>query len=145
MKIFLATPIAGFESDIKLAEYRTSITNFIYELKKEHEVWAEADKIFSIKDYDTPQYSLKFDMSKIKESHVFLLHYPQRIVTSALFELGVAVALQKKIIIVVPKRTILPFLVQGIPEALKNAYIVESELVDSDCINEVLKVLNILK
>lgn len=144
MKIFLATPIAGFESDDKLIEYKKSIAKLIFALRAQHEVWAEADKISSMKEYDTPQYSLQLDMSQIAESDVFLLHYPQKIVTSALFELGIAVALRRKIIIIVPKKEILPFLVQGISEIVKNAYIIESNIIDSNCINLVKTHINLV-
>ena len=141
MNIFLATPIAGFESETQLLVYKKDIARFLVALKKEHKIWAEADRITSIEDYDAPYSSLRLDINQIAESEVFILHYPLKIVTSAIFELGIAVALHKQIIIIVPKSNMLPYLIQGIEKVLDNAIIIESTSLDNNCIAQVLKKL----
>ena len=138
MKIFLATPIAGFESQAELHKYKEEIVQLVSRLKTKGTVWAEVDKMFSAEDYDCPQYSLITDLKHITEADIFILHYPKKIVTSALMELGFAVALKKKIIIITPEKSILPYLALGLTKET-NTVIVESKNLSDECIKRILE------
>lgn len=141
MKIFLATPISSYSDDGALTEYKKRIREFIQELKKDHMVFSELEHIADENDYDTPEQSLLMDMNAIKESDMFILHMPRYVPTSALIELGIAIAERKKIIIISPDINILPYLAIGLIN-MSNAIFIASESISSECavkINHIIK------
>jgi len=61
---------------------------------------------------------------------LFILHYPKQVPTSALIELGFALAYKKRILIIASHISTLPFLAQGIPLYCPNSVIIESRKID---------------
>ena len=84
-----------------------------------------------------PEKSIKDDLASIANCDMFILHYPRQIPTSALMELGFAIALSKRIIIITPKRNLLPYLAQGIDSACDGSEIIESDAIDNELIQEI--------
>ena len=123
-KIFFATPIAGFGDEKLLLDYKKQIISLVKKLKIKFEVFAEIAIVRSINDYDTPAESAMIDFKEIEESELFVLHYPVRIPTSALIELGYAFGKSKKIIIIVPDRDVLPYLAQKLDNVYEKMRII---------------------
>ena len=69
------------------------------------------------------------------------MHYPQKVATSALIELGFAIAYNKRIIIVTPQKNILPYLVLGISSANSESLIVESNVIDDSLIQKIVSLI----
>lgn len=138
MKIFLSTPISCYKGDKELQNYKESIYPFLSSLQKDHEVLSEIQNINNKSDYDTPEKSISMDLKSIQECEVFILHYPLQAPTSALIELGFAIAFNKKIIIITPKASMLPYLALGIPINSPTSTIIESDCLDMSLVQTVL-------
>lgn len=120
MKIFLSTPIAGFGDELEYKRYRQWLLEIRKKLCEKYGAKNVVAAFFSAKDYDSydsPSKSAKEDITEIKSCDVFVMFYPQKKATSALVELGYALAKSKKILIVSPEIDILPYMVQGFHEA----------------------------
>ena len=138
MRIFLSTPISCFRDPCELQAYKNSVKNLIVELKKNHSVCSEIEKIEKQSDYDTPEKSISTDLESIKKCDVFVLHYPKSIPTSALIELGFAIAFNKRIIIITPQIAMLPYLSLGTSSVCSESLIIESESLDLQTINKIM-------
>lgn len=141
MKVFLATPIAGFVNNEEYVNYKETLIRLIARLGEEHSVYSELSKISDISDYDSPSDSIIMDLNEIIVSDVFILHYPKKMLTSAIFELGYALAHQKKIIIITSSRENLPFLLQEIDLAFSNAHIILSRELSDESIKSICELL----
>lgn len=120
MKVFISTPIAGFDNEQQYETYRESIIS-LYDKIKDHfgkeNVFAALANATSLSEYDSPEESAKIDIIAIEKCDLFILLYPRKIPTSALVELGYALAREKKIVLVSPNLEVLPYMVQGLPSA----------------------------
>lgn len=124
--VFIASPIAGFESKTDYKKYRLLIKNVIEKIKALEfidNVFSEIVEINDIINYDSPQNSVLKDFYNILHSDFFILFYPQKVSSSALIELGYAIAERKKILILSPKKEILPYLVPGLDKVYNNVTI----------------------
>lgn len=116
-KIFLSTPISGFENKVIFTLFREKvieITTFLQ--KKGFDVYSEINKTATESDYDSPIKSIKDDFQRIKSSDIFIMFHPQKMQTSTLIELGYACAFNVKIIIIGNKNN-LPYLAKGLEES----------------------------
>lgn len=141
MKMFIATPIAGFGNENQMVDYKKSLMDFFSTLEQYHDIYSEILRINGIDEYDSPELSVKLDFSAIDNSDVFILHYPKKIVTSALIELGYAIAKNKRVIIIVQNIELLPYLGQGLHLACNNVSTLHYEKLDINCasaINDLL-------
>lgn len=141
MKLFIATPISSLSNPEEYEAYRKTVTQLVSTLRKEHVVNCEIDEIESETQYDSPKDSFNKDYSAISNCDAFILHYPSPSPTSALIELGFAIALNKMIIIITPNRSNLPYLVQTLDEVGKNYCIVESNELGTKTIKTIIEVL----
>ena len=120
MKVFISTPIAGFDNEQKYETYRKSIMSLYNVIKNQvgkENVFAAFANAASFSEYDSPEESAKIDIIAIEGCDLFVLLYPRKIPTSALVELGYALAKEKKIVLVSPNLEVLPYMVQGLPHA----------------------------
>lgn len=120
MNIFLSTPIAGFCDELEYKEYRRMLLKTYRFLCKEHGKENVFAAFFAAKDYnayDSPSKSAREDIDAIESCDIFIMFYPRKTPTSALVELGYALAKNKKILIISPEIGILPYMVQGFFEA----------------------------
>lgn len=141
IKIFLSTPISAFRDEEKYVEYRHLLLSFIQVLREKYEVYSEIEQIRGLSCYDEPGKSAVDDFRRILEADFFMLHHPIRMQTSALIELGYAIAKEKKIIIIAnPKE--LPYLALGLSASLFTVKIVPSSELSKETIDEVLLFLN---
>lgn len=130
MNIFLSTPISQYKSKAELQAYKESLIHLISQLRKKHNVCTEIEAIYSETDYDTPEKSISKDLESVQKCDLFILHYPKQVPTSALIELGFALAYKKRILIIASYISTLPFLAQGIPLYCPNSVIIESRKID---------------
>lgn len=111
--VFLSTPMAAFSTD---AEYRGARAEFkkVFDALKGCglSVYWAAENIEKMSDFDTLDVSVLDDLKALQESARFVLIYPQQIATSALFEAGYALALNRFSHYFVRDRDDLPFLMR---------------------------------
>lgn len=96
-EVFLAAPMAALSND----DFKT-VNSKIIEIKKILEVECNFKSVFYAgdnmsdqKDFDSADISIGTDIDAIKNSKYFVLIYPEKIVSSVLFEAGIALALGK--------------------------------------------------
>lgn len=142
MKLFIATPISSFSDPEEYNKYRKTVIQLVSTLRKENVVSCEIDKIESEAQYDSPKDSFIKDYSAINNCDAFILHYPFPSPTSALIELGIAVALNKTIIIITPNRSRLPYLAQTLDEVRNNNCIIESNELEMKTTQKIIEVLS---
>ena len=95
--VFLAAPMAALSNeDFKI------VSGKIMEIKRILEVECNFQSVFYAgnnmldqKDFDSADISIDTDINAIKDSKYFVLIYPDKIVSSVLFEAGIALALGK--------------------------------------------------
>lgn len=137
MKIFFSTPISAFRVNQDYIEYRQHALNFISLLRERNTVYSEIEEISELNYYDNPSDALSKDLDIIEKSEVFVIHHPFRMQTSTLIELGYAIALNKRIIII-GNRKDLPYLALGLPEKKSNASIINASSLTVQTAEEVL-------
>ena len=76
-----------------------------------------------IADYDSPAASAAKDFNNVLNSEYFILLYPQRVVSSALIELGYALAKGKKILIISSDKNALPYMALELDKIYHNVTI----------------------
>lgn len=143
LKIFIATPISGFQNEDQYTLYRKSVLSLIKELVNDYEVHCELQEISDKSSYDTPQDSLKKDFDAIEKSDIFILLHPMRMQSSSLIELGYACALKKKLLIVGANND-LPYLVNGLIEPDYNSIIIHSSEINDKLVGEIMDKISIL-
>ena len=141
MKIFLSTPISCFNDKNELKKYKSDVTKLIKALKSNNSVCSEIENINDESDYDNPEKSISTDLTSIKDCEIFILHYPKKIPTSALIELGFAIAFNKRIIVITPQKNMLPYLIHGISAINADSLIIESESINDWLIQKIISSL----
>ena len=100
--LFIATPISAFGSNEELFSFRSWLNVLIHGVKKECpglSIEAEVLGIESSKDYDDPESSVVNDLAAIERCTHFMMIYPKPLASSALIELGYALAKEKPVLI----------------------------------------------
>ncbi len=141
MRIFIATPISCFKNARELKQYKKDIYALISVFEEKHIVCSEVNNINDKLDYDTPEKSIGTDLRSIQECDTFILHYPKQVPTSALMELGMAIAMNKRIIIITPDKLLLPYLALGVTAQCPNSHIIESACIDDKLVNKIMSLL----
>ena len=95
--VFLAAPMAALSND----DFKTA-NEKIKEIKKALEVECNFKHVFYAganmkeeNDFDSADISIDTDINAIKDCQYFVLIYPEKIVSSVLFEAGIAIAFGK--------------------------------------------------
>jgi|GEM_PF-1818200 len=113
--VFISSPMAGFEDDMKYRQDRQNVLRILDSLRKECKftslVYAGRD-VRSMEDFDAADLSVKDDFLALEESKYFVLLYPEKMLSSVLFEAGAALALRKPSLYFVRDRDDLPFLMK---------------------------------
>lgn len=139
--IFVSTPISGFEDIEAYQNYRSKVLKLIEVLKMRFTICSEIELIDSIDSYDSPVKSVKEDFLSIKNNEIFLFLHPTRMQSSSLIEFGYACAFNKKIVIVA-KKSDLPFLAIGYVDFAKNVAIVENEHFDEGIFDDIVRAID---
>lgn len=130
--VFVSSPLAAFETDDEISEDHRRIEKLVEYLEKElaFRVYWAGRNIESKADFDDGSISAHEDVVAIMDSKCFLLLYPGKIVSSVLFEAGIALRGCLVSIYVVGQRDDLPFLMKHAAEAFDNVRTCETSLPD---------------
>ncbi|MEI9808169.1 MAG: hypothetical protein WDO16_09990 [Bacteroidota bacterium] len=113
--IFLSTAMAVL-ADEDLKKRREEVLATIEELHQLQykRIFYAAEQMKKADEFDDPAKAAREDLKAILESNNFIFLYPEKMPTSALIELGYALAEKKSIMIMTPDRKLLPYLAQGL-------------------------------
>lgn len=140
LNIFIATPISGFDDENEYLQYRNAVLKMIGELRKEYIVFSEIENFTKLDLYDEPKKSALKDFNMILKSDIFICMHPAKMQTSAMIELGYALAHKKNIIIISHKNN-LPFLALGMCDMANNVKLIETSNIDNDTTNQLLSLI----
>lgn len=125
--VFLSAPMASFTDDSEYQPFRAEVLTVIHAL---HDcglsVFCALEAIESMSKFDTHGISALDDIDTLKRSGSFVMIYPQKLASSALFEAGYALALRRPSVYFVLNEQDLPYLMQRLPEAVTNVSILDS-------------------
>ena len=126
--VFLSAPMAAYENNDQYQEAREEIKK-VFDAFKNHgfKVYWAAEKIESVNDFDTKDVSVIADLKGVQSSKYFCLIYPEKLVTSALFEAGYALAFNKFSLYFVKQRSDLPFLMRDAASVFANVRIHDND------------------
>ena len=96
--VFLAAPMAGINTDEDFTRAMSKMEELLAVLDDEcnfKRIYFAGKGMKTKKDFDNAGLSVKEDTDAIRDSKIFILVYPQRIVSSVLYEAGIALAYGK--------------------------------------------------
>jgi hypothetical protein len=112
-QIFLSTPISSFDSDEERKVYKILAEKFISSVKElfpAANVCTEILEHSTTEEFDNPESALVADFNAISSCTHFVLVYPRPLATSALMELGYAMAMDIPCLIYANSIDELPYL-----------------------------------
>ena len=121
--VFIATPISGFVDESDYAKFRTKMKTLVRRISKKANVISEILDVHDVSTYESPALSVERDLENIEVSTHFVLIYPQKSPTSALVELGYALARRKKILILTLNQDTLPYMLKKLDNVYTNVKI----------------------
>lgn len=127
--VFLSVPMAAFETDVQYKAFRADAMKVVSALRDSCglRVYCALENIASMDDFDSYGASAKTDLKALHDSTNFVLIYPQRLVSSALFEAGYALARGMPSRFMVHKASDLPFLMRKLPEVFTHVSISDAD------------------
>lgn len=125
--VFLSCPMASFKDDGEYQPFRAELLKVISALRDcGLSVFCALEEIDSMSKFDTHGISTHDDIEIMDLSGTFVMIYPQKLATSALFEAGYALALGRPSLYFVRDEQHLPYLMQRLPEAVTNVSILDA-------------------
>ena len=118
--VFLAMAMAGLDTEEQYQNYRRqalTIEKWLQELCKFRSVFYAGHNLETKDDFESEDLSLSHDLAALRGSKYFMLVYPEKIVSSVVFEAGLAVALGKPSVYFIRDQSSLPFLMQMAEQA----------------------------
>lgn len=140
--LFVATPISAFETNTEYVTFRLWVTNLVNAIIANTgivETFCVACMVKNQDLLDSPLNSLLDDIHELDCAEHFILIYPKPIATSALIELGYALAKEKNITIVHPKSVKLPFMASQLDTVYENVTILSISDFDEIAFDEIIK------
>jgi nucleoside 2-deoxyribosyltransferase len=113
--VFLASPMAGFGDNKAYQKDREEMQKVIFALQSccgAKEVYYAGAKIESTIVFQANDVAASLDLEMLRRSKLLIMIYPQKIVSSVLFEAGFAMSLGKPAIYFVKNLEDLPYLMQ---------------------------------
>jgi pimeloyl-ACP methyl ester carboxylesterase len=118
--VFLAMAMAGVNTEADYESYRSQalkIVNWLQDYCRFRSVFYAGRDLKTKEQFEAEDFSLSEDLAALRQSKYFMLVYPEKIVSSVLFESGLAVALGKPSVYFMGERAELPFLMKKAEQA----------------------------
>jgi hypothetical protein len=110
--VFIAAPMSGFDSNKDYEESRKIILDLIDHLKKQHtfsDIYYAGSQISSRSQFTSHNLAMKVDLDALRRSALFILLYPEKLISSVLVEAGYAMACRTPMLLMVKNRGDLPY------------------------------------
>jgi hypothetical protein len=116
--VFVASVLAGFEDDARLAAERKTALAVVRALEQEcrFSVYYAGRDVESKKDFDGSEIGAREDIEALRDSRHFIMIYPERLTSSVLFEAGYAYQRCETSTYFVRRTDDLPYLMRRLPE-----------------------------
>ncbi|KQY52133.1 alpha/beta fold hydrolase [Lysobacter sp. Root494] len=117
--VFVAAPMAAFGSDLDYQANRAAVLQLLEALKASgfNSVFYAGERFSTKRSFDPHAMALIDDIVALRQSRYFLLYYPQRVASSAIFEAGWALIMGKPAVYIVQDDAHLPFLMKDASQA----------------------------
>jgi len=118
--VFLAMAMAGLETEEQYQNYRNQalrIEKWLQDYCGFRSLFYAGHNLETKEKFEAEDFSLSEDLQALRRSKYFMLVYPERIVSSVLFEAGLAIALGKPSVYFIRDRSSLPFLMKMAEQA----------------------------
>lgn len=129
---FLATPMAAYSNNQEYQQARNKMLEIMKTLKTScglKTIFFAGENIEAIEGWEDESLSVKQDMESLKDSRYFILVYPEKIVSSVLYEAGMALAFGKPSFYF-GKHDNFPFLMKDANNAFNHVKIFETSTYD---------------
>lgn len=116
-QLFIAAPMSGFSTDEEYSVHRAMTLELVERLEKSHvasSVYYAGSKIPSSSSYSGSNNAFHTDVTNLVRSNAMLFLYPNKVVSSALVEVGIAIGRCMPIVIVVSNKSDLPYMIQDV-------------------------------
>jgi nucleoside 2-deoxyribosyltransferase len=116
--VFIAAPMSGFSNDDDYKKSRDSILELSRLIKNLgfNGVYYAGANISSNTEFDEHNLAQESDEIALRKAELFVMIYPEKILSSVLVEAGFARALEKPMLFLVKDKEDLPYVFRGIPE-----------------------------
>lgn len=114
-KVFVAAPMSGASGEASYQAARDSAMSIVRRLRSsepEVDAYFAGAGIASKAEFSPQGSALEQDIGFLRRSDVFILVYPEKVLSSVLIEAGYAMALRIPMILFVRRRSDLPYLLQ---------------------------------
>lgn len=127
--LFISSPMSAMpDFDYNYVRSQVlALIDFLHDSFCQLDIYYSGELIESTVSFDNPVQSFKNDVNALDACSGFLLVYPEKIATSALVELGYALARKVPIILITKNKSILPYMIRELDKSLENALIIEYE------------------
>lgn len=127
--VFLSAPMAAYADDSAYVASRADVAKLFRAFTVEcgMRVYWAGERIEHMSDFDTIDVSVLDDLRALERSRSFVLVYPAKLATSALFEAGYALALKRPSHYFIRHREDLPFLLRELPGSIGSVRIHTSQ------------------
>lgn len=116
-QLFIAAPMSGFSSEEEYFSHRNMTLSLVEKLKASHlvsSVYYAGTDVTTSSSYSGSNNAFHVDVSNLVKSDAMLFLYPNKVVSSALVEVGIAIGKCIPIVIVVNDRSDLPYMIQDV-------------------------------
>lgn len=144
--LFIASPISVFESEEEFSKFHGWLQKLIDEIRADNffeNVFCAAEQVSSNNEIDDPVDSVIEDIAEIEKATSFLLIYPKKSPTSALIELGYALAKNKNIVIARHAESPLPFMATKLDRVYDTVKLLTYLETNSKSISEISSMLRL--
>ena len=145
IRLFISTPIAGFENQQEYVNFRNKMIELFSQIEQIDGIdnlYSAISGVSTMDTCDSPAESAIRDLKALRLATHFILFYPYRVISSALIELGYAMAENKKILIIVSQKKDLPYMAQGFEDVQELKTTVIEKDMDKVCVKDIVSFLN---
>jgi hypothetical protein len=145
IKMFISSPMSSLTTQTydKFRKGILPVIDYLKEKINDINIYYSGLLIKNESEFQGSVISFRNDIYSLENSNIFLLIYPEKTPTSALIELGYALKMKIPVIIMVPEKRILPYMVQEMDKALTDVFIFEYK--EASLIQEFKKNPDLLK
>lgn len=139
--IFVSTPISAFATNdlIAFKTFCIDLKNKLLLLHKRFSFYCATVAIEEPHLFDSPEDSANRDFEALRRIDSFVLLYPKPLPSSSLIELGYALALRKRILIIAPSMVDIPFLARGLTKTIHNTEIFLADPIDDQSSSRIVE------
>lgn len=133
--IFVSVPISSFSAEHNASRFQGRVSALLRSLRQVFpaaEIYCVTEEIMRKGKYSPPRDATRKDLDALERADIVLFIYPIAVPTSALIELGYAIARHKPIVCVTPSLKTLPFIAQSFHELLPNYHLVEADIFEEE-------------